>query len=277
MEHPVFQNKISFSLYVAFWTIVSAAMSITVRTLSPESLTMCLIWGSLAGYSFGGLSLPLWRILKYADYSSQRRWHAMLNYVALGVLMVGVWIGMNYLLFSVVDNVGYLSLTTRLIPLQFFIGSCFFCITILVYNQWLEQNEAETPLADIIQPDEADVVVETDDEPLEIIERIAIKTKQKIEVVMVPDIIFIQSEGDYTMIHTASGRFLKEQTMKYFETHLPSDQFVRIHRSYIVNVLTISKIELFEKQTHLVILKNGMKVKASLAGYKLLKNVLNLT
>jgi DNA-binding LytR/AlgR family response regulator len=64
--------------------------------------------------------------------------------------------------------------------------------------------------------------------------------------------------------------------MKYFEEHLPSNLFVRVHRSCIVNVQVISKIELFEKQNQLLTLQNGLQVKASATGYKLLKRTLNL-
>lgn len=47
---------------------------------------------------------------------------------------------------------------------------------------------------------------------------------------------------------TPAGEYIKEQTMKYFEAHLPVDNFVRIHRSTIVNVTQISRVELFGKK-----------------------------
>ena len=75
---------------------------------------------------------------------------------------------------------------------------------------------------------------------------------------------------------TPSGEYLKEQTMKYFETHLPSDTFVRVHRSTIVNVTQISRVELFGKETYQLLLKNGVKLRVSLSGYRLLKERLGL-
>jgi DNA-binding LytR/AlgR family response regulator len=109
----------------------------------------------------------------------------------------------------------------------------------------------------------------------EFMKRIAVKSGQKIHVITVSDVLYIQSEGDYVQIFTSDGKYLKEQTMKYFETNLPS-QFVRVHRSYIVNIEAISRIELYEKQNQQLTLKNGHKIKISIAGYKLLKLRLNL-
>jgi DNA-binding LytR/AlgR family response regulator len=77
-------------------------------------------------------------------------------------------------------------------------------------------------------------------------------------------------------IFTESGKYMKEQTMKYFEEHLSPSKFVRVHRSCIVNVDAISRVELYEKQTQLLILKNGIQIKMSQAGYKLLKGRLKL-
>jgi two-component system, LytTR family, response regulator len=69
---------------------------------------------------------------------------------------------------------------------------------------------------------------------------------------------------------------LKEKTMKFMETHLDPKQFIRIHRSYIVNVNFIARLELYEKESYSVILKSGKTLKASITGYKLLKEMLRL-
>ncbi|MBP7274394.1 MAG: LytTR family transcriptional regulator DNA-binding domain-containing protein, partial [Saprospiraceae bacterium] len=84
------------------------------------------------------------------------------------------------------------------------------------------------------------------------------------------------AESDYVQVITEKGKYLKEQTMKYFEENLLPTKFIRVHRSYIVNVEAISRIELYEKQTQLVTLKNGMQIRMSQSGYKLLKNILKL-
>ena len=82
--------------------------------------------------------------------------------------------------------------------------------------------------------------------------------------------------GDYATLVTPTGEYIKEQTMKYFEGHLPTNNFVRIHRSTIVNVTQISRVELFGKETYQVLLKNGTKLRVSLTGYRLLKERLGI-
>ena len=110
----------------------------------------------------------------------------------------------------------------------------------------------------------------------EVLERIAVKSGSKIHVILVPEVIFLQADGDYVQIITAQGKYLKEQTMKSFEEQLPENQFVRVHRSVIVNVEMISRIELYEKQNQLLTLKNGQQIKTSPSGYKALRMALNL-
>jgi len=68
---------------------------------------------------------------------------------------------------------------------------------------------------------------------------------------------------------------MKEQTMKFFEQNLPT-HFVRIHRSYIINTDNISRIELYGKENYNIHLKNGVSLRASIGGYKLLKERLLL-
>jgi two-component system, LytTR family, response regulator len=106
------------------------------------------------------------------------------------------------------------------------------------------------------------------------LERIITRLGSKITVIPVDKIWFLESADDYVMIHSELGNHLKEKTMKYFGEHLPKEQFVRIHRSYILNISCIAGIELYEKDTHLIILKSGDKLRASAEGYKRLKEVL---
>lgn len=106
--------------------------------------------------------------------------------------------------------------------------------------------------------------------------RIAVKHKQEIHVISVNDLTYIESFGDYVKLHSKKGIFLKEKTMKYFEEYLPPKQFVRIHRSYLVNVEEIVKVEIYDKETYRVYLKDQTVLKASNNGYKLLKQSVQL-
>jgi two-component system LytT family response regulator len=118
-------------------------------------------------------------------------------------------------------------------------------------------------------------LIETVDDKSESVDRIVVKTGSKIKVIPAEKIIYIEAQDDYVMLYTEDGKHLKEKTMKYFETHLDNNVFIRIHRSYIVNINFISQLEHFTKESYLVILKNGTKLKVSDSGYKNLKSRLN--
>ena len=109
-----------------------------------------------------------------------------------------------------------------------------------------------------------------------ITDRIAVKDGSHIHIIHLKDLIYIQACGDYVTLFTSNGEYLKEETMKYLESNLPADKFLRIHRSFIVNLEQIQQVELFGKETYHVLLKNGATLLASNTGYKLLKEQLSL-
>jgi two-component system, LytTR family, response regulator len=109
------------------------------------------------------------------------------------------------------------------------------------------------------------------------IDRVVVKDRHKIHIITVDKIRYIESLDDYVMIYTTDGRHMKQKTMKYFETNLDPKNFIRIHRSYIVQVDNIAEIQQYEKESYIVILKdtNKTKLKVSKTGYKKIKEVLH--
>jgi two-component system, LytTR family, response regulator len=106
--------------------------------------------------------------------------------------------------------------------------------------------------------------------------RIVVKNGSKIKIIPVHDIYYLEAADDYVKIHTQEGYFLKNKTMNHFEQALDGQQFVRSHRSYIVNVQHITRIDPYEKDNHVAILRTGAKVPVSRGGYGKLKAVLGL-
>lgn len=107
-------------------------------------------------------------------------------------------------------------------------------------------------------------------------QRIVIKTGGKIKIIPVEEIQFLEAADDYVKIHTKDGSFLKNRTMSHFEDLLDPQQFVRTHRSYLVNVQQITRIDPYEKENHLAILKDGKRITVSKTGYAKLREVLGL-
>ena len=106
--------------------------------------------------------------------------------------------------------------------------------------------------------------------------RIVVKVGNKIKIIPVTQINYLEAADDYVKIITAEGSFLKKRTMNFFEQSLSTWHFVRIHRSYIVNTQLITRIDAHEKDSHLVLLSSGAKLPVSKTGYSKLKELLGI-
>lgn len=107
-------------------------------------------------------------------------------------------------------------------------------------------------------------------------DRIVVKTGTKVKIIPVNDVIYLEADDDYVNIHTSEGAFLKNKTMSFFEKVLDPRQFARVHRSFIVAIDQITRIDPYEKDSHIAILKSGAKVPVSKTGYVKLKQVLGI-
>ena len=106
--------------------------------------------------------------------------------------------------------------------------------------------------------------------------RVVVKLAGKIKIIPVDEIFYLEGADDYVKIFTKEGSFLKNKTMNYFEKTLDAQHFVRTHRSYIINMQLITRIEPYEKDGHIAILRSGAQVPVSKTGYAKLKQVLGL-
>jgi len=132
-------------------------------------------------------------------------------------------------------------------------------------TKWLSVSEVKPVPAAVIsypQPDEQF--------------RIVIKDGTEIKIIPTSDIHYLEAYDDYVKIHTKSGMFLKKKTMAHFEQSLSPQQFIRIHRSFILNIHELTKIESFEKNSYIAILKSGARLAISRTAYGDLKAVLGV-
>ncbi len=114
------------------------------------------------------------------------------------------------------------------------------------------------------------------EEKEERINRVVVKTRKEIHIIPVKQIWYLEAQDDYVMIYLDKDKFLKQKTMHFFEDHLSPNDFIRVHRSYIVRIERIQKIEPYEKSAGIVILKDGRKVPVSRSGLSKLKGILDL-
>lgn len=286
--------KISKTVSYAFlWCILAVVHALVMQPLIPISLG----WLLLDGFLFSTLLLFLGLVYKIYVQSKLLSLtifpQTIFNYVSLGICTMTLWLGGGLLLLYLFVPVKVFSSLLPTVPVRALIGALIYA-SAAIYDYLTPDKDIEddenilkektskefTASEENLTPDVSLPIAEplpadvhTEDE---ILERIAIRSGQKIQVVMIGEIYYFQSDGDYVMIFTEKGKYMKEQTMKYFEEHLPKNKFVRIHRSCIVNVEMISRIESYNKQQQMLILKNGHQIKASIAGYRTLKAALQL-
>lgn len=105
--------------------------------------------------------------------------------------------------------------------------------------------------------------------------RIVVKDGNAIKVIPVEEVLHIEAASDYVKIHTADKYYLKHGTMQHFEQVLPAQQFLRVHRSYIVNTSHFHKVELYEKGNYCIVLRNNTVIPVSKSGYPKLKAFLS--
>lgn len=107
------------------------------------------------------------------------------------------------------------------------------------------------------------------------LERVVVKSNHKIHVIPVSKMKYLEAQDDYVMIYHTEGKHLKQATMKYFEQNLNSEEFLRVHRSYIIRIDQVSQLEPYGKDSYVARLKDGATVKISKSGLKSLKEKLN--
>lgn len=134
-------------------------------------------------------------------------------------------------------------------------------------GKWLQQSRTSPVPApriprEVRQPEEAN--------------RIVVKEGSNIRILPVSEVMYLEAYDDYVKIFTAKEMFLKKKTMNYYEQSLDPSRFVRVHRSYMIQLSQITRIEPLEKDTHVALLKTGVRIPLSKTGYGKLKLALGL-
>jgi two-component system LytT family response regulator len=105
-------------------------------------------------------------------------------------------------------------------------------------------------------------------------DRILIRDGGDVHVVPMARIDYVEAQDDYVCFRAEGKRYLKQQTLADVETVLDPTRFVRIHRSYILNVERLAKLELYAKDSHAAILRDGTRLPVSRSGYSRLNTMI---
>lgn len=129
-------------------------------------------------------------------------------------------------------------------------------------HQPLTQTNTATLIENASQPEEQ--------------QRIVVKKGSNIVILPIHVVHYIEAFDDYVKIYTKEGFYLKKKTMAHYEKALDTKLFVRVHRSYLLNLQELTRIEPLEKDNHVALLKSGVRIPLSQGGYGKLKEVLGI-
>jgi len=112
-------------------------------------------------------------------------------------------------------------------------------------------------------------------EPGHYAERIVVKDGTRVHIIPVAKLDYVEAQDDYVALASQGKKHLKQQTISSVEAMLDPKNFLRIHRSCIVNLERVTKVEPYGKDSHVAILSDGARLPVSRAGYARLRTVLD--
>jgi two-component system, LytTR family, response regulator len=111
--------------------------------------------------------------------------------------------------------------------------------------------------------------------PSEYLERIPVRDGTRVFIIPVSKLDYVEAQDDYVALAAEGKKHLKQQTITQLEESLDPSRFLRIHRSYIVNLERVVKVEPYSKDSHIAVLTNGAQLPVSRAGYARLRAFLD--
>ena len=111
--------------------------------------------------------------------------------------------------------------------------------------------------------------------PGQFAQRIVIKDGTRVHIIAVDQLDYAEAQDDYVALHSAGKTYLKQQTISSLEVALDPARFVRVHRSFLVSIDRVAKIEPYTKDTRMAVLADGSQIPVSRAGFMRLKELMD--
>jgi two-component system LytT family response regulator len=103
--------------------------------------------------------------------------------------------------------------------------------------------------------------------PGEYLERLVVKDGPRVHIIPAAKLDYAEAQDDYVSLHSEGKTWLRQQTISSLETALDARRFLRVHRSFLVNLDRITRVDPNTKDTWLALLRDGAKIPVSRAGY----------
>lgn len=268
MENPILHNSLVRQHHIFICLLVGLAYALSFGvsfSVSPIGIATDALISSVLLFSE---AVILWSIFTYSRIEILGFYQSVTIHIAYVFLSAIIMVLFEYPVMKISapqSLSGYIqSLPARV-----------FCL-IIIYASFRRYYISNMSDNDYDSEEHTDSENKTEESmPVDVIERITVKIGTKIKVIPVDEVIYFKAEDDYVSVVTEQGHWLKSERLKDYEESLPSNEFARVHRSYIVNMSKISKIERYG-QKQMLSLNNGEQIRISMTGYKILKEKLKL-
>jgi two-component system LytT family response regulator len=132
-------------------------------------------------------------------------------------------------------------------------------------RQRLRAGQASPPAASLL------AVARPKDRPLE---RVLVRQGARVHVILADALDYVEAQDDYVSLRSGGKSYLKQQTLAELEQGLDPARFVRIHRSYLLNLERLARLESDSKDSRTAVLQDGTRLPVSRSGYARLKTLL---
>ncbi|MGA9142161.1 MAG: LytTR family DNA-binding domain-containing protein, partial [Candidatus Acidiferrales bacterium] len=111
--------------------------------------------------------------------------------------------------------------------------------------------------------------------PAQYLDRIPVREGTRVFIIPAAKLDYAEAQDDYIALCSEGKKHLKQQTISSLESGLDPSRFLRIHRSFIVNLERVARIEPYGKDSHVAVLHSGTQLPVSRAGYARLREFLD--
>lgn len=111
--------------------------------------------------------------------------------------------------------------------------------------------------------------------PSQFLERIPVRDGTRVFIIPIAKLDYVEAQDDYVALVSAGKKHLKQQTISSLESGLDPSRFMRIHRSYIVNLERVARLEPYGKDSHVAVLTDGAQLPVSKSGFARLRGFLD--
>lgn len=260
--HPILARKRRLLSYLAATAPLGAVLTVLLARPGAYSLAQAAAVAFPLGVIYAFLGLSAWYPCRSLPLSGTKAPLLLVSHGVAALLTSAVWVllgaGMTRLLDLVPDLSGMAEGYAAQVPPLFAVGFLLYLLLVALHYVLLAfetARDAERP-------------------PGQFLSRVVVKDGPHIRVIPVEKLDFAEAQDDSVCLKTEGKKYRKAQTLASLSETLDPARFLRVHRSYVINLDHLQRVELYAKNSHVAILADGARVPVSREGHARLRELL---